>query len=157
MERNKMDNKKHTKKILLVSGIAIVVLSVCWFLMNRFLILPTYVFDENFVVGDIDSPDGNASLGVHYYTKHVDEFPTETSEVLYQHTQIYYGKIEYIPNEEGETKSYEQCNYIYYDKGIIPYDQIRWLDDETVQIGDIKLNPRKSVYDYRIHFWRRWG
>jgi len=152
-----MDNKKHTKKILLVSGIAIVVLCVCWFIVNRYIIFPIYDSDESFIYGDIDSPDENNHLGIRYLTKYVDENPTETSEVLCQYTLIFSGRIVYMPNEEGETKVYKPERYIYYNKGIIPFEQISWLDDETVQIGDVKLKYGKSVYDYRINFWRRWG
>lgn len=153
--KNEMDGRKHTKKTYLVLIMAITVLCVCWFFVNRYIIFPTYDIDESFFYGDVDSPDGDAFLGVHYWTKYADKYPTEDSEVLYEYTKIYYGKIKHIPNRKGESITYKPEKSIYYAKGIVPFEQISWLDSKTVQIGDIKLNARNSVYDYRIHFWKR--
>ena len=44
---------------------------------------------------------------------------------------------------------------IFYSDQYISYDDIVWLNErDNVRIGNLALNSRWDVHDYRIHFWR---
>lgn len=43
---------------------------------------------------------------------------------------------------------------VYYQSGFVDPDKIHWIDNDTLDIDGVKINPSFSVYDYRIHFWK---
>lgn len=146
------------KKLIIIGIIALIFFTAMLAISNLFIILPV-AYEKPMLMGHKDSPDGKH--GMELINPHDNAKPKPNSYVLVRITQF-----RKPTKEDKEEFNFSETPFdsvetpykdIYYDKGTVTdvtYDDIEWIDNETVRIKDRVMNIHHSVYDYRIRFWK---
>lgn len=139
-----MEKKRLSKKTIILCIIGFLVI-LGLVVVNTYIILPLADYETSELVAVYNSPNGNQSAKLHYLTNYsyiASGDTYENSEVSNTYTLLsMYGK--------GNGKT------IYYRSGFVDPSKIHWIDNNTLDVDGVKLNPSYFVYDYRIHFWKK--